>query len=229
MPPGANVGAAIELWLEMNDIPVYEVEATSYTIRGSEWLVWPAGTSGIDPLYDLCDLAGFYSAYFNNEGTGVARSVEDLEAVDPLYTYGEGDIHVDALTRTNDLLDAPNRYIVISNSADYPIDGYWDVPASAPHSIQNRGGRVISKTYDVQGVESQAQATRIAKAKGQSDASTYEWVDFSMEPDPRLDTFDIIGIETEEGDSYHVQSTGQSGKDGVMDMEVRRIYRDPVA
>lgn len=223
--PGTRIDYALDLWFKQAGVPWYEIEPQGDVIRGSEWLVWPSGTSGIDPLYDLCELAGCYSGYFDNHGMGVVRSVPDIDAVDPVLIYDDTMVQ-SSLTVTNDLLDLPNRYIVISNSADYPVDGYWDVPASAPHSKENRG-RVIAKTKDVQGVTDHAQAVKIAKAWGMSDTTTYEWNNFVIAADPRLDTFDIVGLSNQ---SHHVQSWSHRCKSGTdMDIEARRIYRGEAA
>jgi hypothetical protein len=231
VPPGTRVDYALQLRMEEHGIPWFEIEESGYVVRGSEWLVWPAGGSGINVVYDLCELAGYYSTYFNNAGMGVMRSVDDLESIEPHVELSSGSIvHQNARSVINDVLDAPNRYIVISNSADYPIDGYWDVPSSAPHSITNRG-RVISRTYDVQGVTDHAQATRMAKAKGQSDSSTYEWQDLTIVPVPTLDTFEVVSVQDVDSDeinNHHVQTWSMSCADADMDLEVRRIYRELV-
>lgn len=156
---------------------------------------WSAGTSRAKVLSDLCTQGGLFSPWFDNDG--VLRAVLSFDPADAVPT-----IDLDAGSRvirgtianTNDLLEAPNRFIVISNGAtgveaQSPAYGTYDVPNSAPHSILNRGF-VIPNVREIQTSGSSAAA---AAAKAIGIASTvFERVQLDTAPDPRHDSYDVI-------------------------------------
>jgi hypothetical protein len=96
---------------------------------------------------------------------------------------------------TNDLLDAPNRFIVISNgavsasAAAIPIVGRYDIPSSAPHSIANRG--FVIPSVEERQLDTQAQADAAARNLGQRQ-TIFERTTLSTAPDPRHDGYDVI-------------------------------------
>ena len=90
------------------------------------------------------------------------------------------------------MLFRSNRFVVVSNdpgSDAEPVVGVYDVPASAPHSIAQRGF-VLPKTVDVQ-VRSQAQATVYARTLGLQQ-TVYEVVELSTPVDPRHDAYEVV-------------------------------------
>lgn len=223
--PGTSISYALELRLAIHQVPVFEVEQTTSKVRGNEWLVWPAGTNGSDIIQDLCDLGGFYSPYFRNDGTCVIRRVPDLTSVDPTLNYGLGmGIYAESLEVVKDTWKLPNRFIVTSNAGnDEVVSGYWDVPASAPHSRQKRG-RIISVTYDMQGLETNEDAYEAAKAKGQTHDRVFETVECDTPINPTHDTFDVVGYD---GTKFHESGWNITCRDGErMQHQWRRIYQD---
>lgn len=205
----------------------YEIEATDATV--AEWTVWKPEVTRLQVINDLAAMAGFYSLYFDNDGVAILRSVPSLGAVEPTLTYGPGNVIAGSIRETDDLLDAPNVYLVVNSgmAGGGPVWGEWKVPADAPHS-EARRGRPVVKRYDVQGVSSNAQAARIAKSRGQADFATYRWLNFAAPIDPRHDTYDVVGWE--DGERYRGQSWNMPlVAGGDMTHELRRIWSDDFA
>ena len=223
--PGTLITDCIKERIGGRMIPLYNVASSGAKVRGKEWLTWPAGTTDMEVVNDLCQLAGFYSVYFDNFGVAQAQPIPDLEAVDPDFSYAKGEnVFMDSLTRTHDLLTAPNRYIVINNSmTETSIAGRWDIPDSAPHSFQNRG-IIVTKVIDSQAVESSAEARAMAKREGQADTSVYEWITLSAPINPLHDTFNVVAFE---GVPFHEQGWDAVLQDGADHKHnLRRIYRE---
>lgn len=221
-PAGTMIRAAIEDQFAAAAIKHYEVDP-SITSRVGAPIHWPAGTSRMKVLNDLAAMAGAYSAYFDNDGTGIVRKVPDLSTVAPTLIYEAGGriIHGSPV-ESDDLLDSPNRYIVIdSGDPNAAIVGKWDVPEDAPWSIANRGF-VIARVISEQGLASVADAQARAQAAGAQDAGTFQWVQFSSPPDPRHDTFDAVQYL---GATYREQKWTLPLREGdEMTHDLRRVY-----
>ena len=145
----------------------------------------------------LCALAGYLPPYFSNAGLLTCISAPDLAAASPAfkYGYGVGAVIDGSIVTSNDLLNAPNRYIVIDSAArDTPITGTFDVPDAAPHSYANTHRR-ITRTVTLQALGDVAAANAAAAAVYQSESATYSWLQFSTPIDPRHDTFDVISFD----------------------------------
>lgn len=225
LAPGSKVIDALNERFNHRLIRNASIEASATRTKGDEWAVWPAGTSDMDIINDLCAMAGFYSAYFDNSGIPICRSVPNLENLEPLLSYETNtNVYADSIIETNDLLTAPNRYIVVNNGmTDMPVSGFWDIPDTAPHSIVNRR-MVVTKVIDSQAVADDAEATNMARAAGLSDTDTYEKANFTAAINPRHDTFDIVGWD---GKKYHEQSWSLTCRDGAGQRhELRRVYTE---
>lgn len=220
-PPGTNVGAALRQVLQQSPVPSFTIDATSVTLGA--WTVWPPDAHVIQVVNDLARLASFYPIYFDNDGVGRVKAVPDLASSTPMAVYEAGGRIIDgSISESNDLLTAPNRYRVINTgSADAPIFGSWDIPDTAPHS-RGRRGFTITKTIEMQGIATRADAEAAAKAAGQQDASTYAWATFSSPPDPRHDTFDVVRFL---GNRWREQSWKFPLREGgAMQHDLRRVY-----
>ena len=228
--PGTIIAEAIERLLrDWGMVRRYSIEVSAARVSGTEFVTWAAGTSLLEILGDLCEMAGYYSVYFDNTGIAQVIKAPELASLPAVLRYGEAPREQRAVAGSivvsDDLIDAPNRYIVVNNSlTDSPVSGYWDVPSSAPNSYANIG-RIIAVVHDSQGVSTNADAAAAAKARGQSDASTYSWVSFDAVPDPRHDTFDIVSWN---GINHREQSWSLPLQVGdVMKHELRRVYDEP--
>lgn len=159
-----------------------------------EPIAWPGGTSRMQIMTDLCKTLAFYPPFFNNDGIPyflTTPSIDLLEA-DFIYEPENSYVYADTITESDDLLKAPNEFIVVSSSSqDVEIRGSYSVPPSAPHSLVNRGYAVISYSTQ-QGIETEGAANEAAAAAYLADESALRWVEFQTAPNPQHDTFNII-------------------------------------
>jgi len=166
-------------------------QALSYPIA------WKAGTARLTAMVELCQQIAYSAPYFDNEGTLRIVPARNAATASPDIVYAAGDldsgrIYAKTIVETDDLLRAPNRYVVIDNSATAgPIVGRYDLPSSAPNSIANRGF-AVTRVVDLQGLSSPADADSAARALASQDAEAFLWATFSAAPDPRHDAFNIV-------------------------------------
>lgn len=167
----------------------YNIESTAWGASGS----WAAGTSRARVLSDLCKQGSYFQPWFDNNGVLQIIRAFDPAVVLPDFDFDDTKVVIrDTITYTNDLLDAPNRYVVINNSGttDTAIVGVYNVPDTAPHSLVNRG-YLVPEVKDIQMEANLSQANAAAMAIGQQD-TIYERVSLSTPPDPRHDSYDVI-------------------------------------
>jgi hypothetical protein len=167
-------------------------ESTSYKSLGS----WQAGTSRAQALGELARDGAYWPPWFDNDG--VLRLVQSFDPALRLATFDWDDVHCvvrDTVVYTDNLIDAPNRFIVISNAdtqsdvGSRPIWGTYDVPASAPHSFANRGFLIVDRRDEQ--VTSSAQAKKLARSTALLEAP-FELLEVSTLPNPLHDSYDII-------------------------------------
>lgn len=179
--------------LLLKDLPQiqHSIEPSSLLATGA----WAAGTSRAKVLSDLAMQGGYFSPWFDNNG--ILRIIQAFDPADRLadLSFDDGNRVIQAsVANSNDLLNAANRFIVISNGttgtdADVPAVGVYDVPSSAPHSIDNRGF-VVPDVRDMQ-LSSPGQAQVVARAIGLA-STVFERVDLATAPDPRHDGYQVI-------------------------------------
>lgn len=167
-------------------------------IDGSPYNVpntWGLGTSSGQVLADLAAFGDYFPAWFgNDEKLHMIRSFDPANRVPSFDWDTYKHVYAESITESDDLLTAPNRIIVNSNdmsdaTAQAPITGTYDIPSSAPHSIQNRGF-VVPDIYNVQ-VSTAAQASALARNIGLQQ-TVYQRTTLSTAPDPRHDSYDVI-------------------------------------
>ena len=187
---GSPVTSVITKVLANTDQPV------SYTLEASPYAsveAWPAGTSRGRVLESLALSGDYFGPWFGND-----KKMHFIRSFDPAKQLPDFDFDAGAqvnrysITETDDLLSAPNRFIVISNAAtdsSIPAVGVADVVTTAPHSIANRGF-VIAQTLDLQvtdGAQAQAVANNVMLRQ-----TIFERVSLSTAPDPRHDSYNVI-------------------------------------
>jgi hypothetical protein len=170
----------------------YIIEPSQYGTIGT----WPIGTNRGNVLEDLALDGDYQSPWFDNDGIMRFIRTFDPAAVTPTFDWDANQVVIrDTPIRTSDLLSAPNRFIVISNStseggqSQVAVVGVYDVPASAPWSIANRGF-VVPRTVTLT-VNSLTQANAIAANLGQRQ-TVFERYEISTAPDPRHDSYDVV-------------------------------------
>lgn len=181
-------------------LPVTVVVDPSSAVVSSaqEAISWPAGTSRLRVINELATQVGYHELFFDNDGIGQLHLMPNPEsapdAVVLSYPVGRR-TYFGTVTRSTDLLELPNRFVVVNNGAtDVPIFGLYDVPDSAPHSAVNRGF-VISHVEQLQGIDTAADAQRAALSLARAWRWAYETVEFVGPPDPRHDTYDVVDFE----------------------------------
>ena len=222
---GSNVSDALEEQAALAGFGASETNIEASAIEVAEPTAWAVGRdSRLRVLEGLCAIAGFLPPYFDNDGMLTCRSAPDLsEAVAAFaYGFGLGAVIEGSIVASNDILTAPNRYIVIDGSAtDFPIVGIFDVPDSAPHSYALTGRRRVS-AQTVQGLTDEAGADAAAAAAYAADTSTYAWLAFDTPVDPRHDTYDIISFEGQNYRQMHWSIECRAG--GLMQHDCRGAY-----
>ena len=89
-------------------------QALSYPVA------WKAGTSRLRAMSELCQMLSYSSPYFDNDGVLRIVAARNLATATPDFVYSEGDVstgrvYANTIVETDDLLRAPNVYIVIDN------------------------------------------------------------------------------------------------------------------
>lgn len=191
-------------------------------------IAWRLGTSRYKILNELAQIAGYYPAFFDNNGVlRFKLAPPSLTNIFPDHTYNGGPssrMIAGSLLETDDQATSPNRWLVVnSGSTDVEISGYYDLPASAPGSFANRGYRIV-KRVDEQGIESSAQATARAQQLAITDFNAFGWVQFNATPDPRHDLFDTVEYLHE--NYYEVGWTLRGTVGGPHTHKLRKIYTD---
>lgn len=220
-PTGTNVvTAALQL--------AQEVIATATSVSASgQTLASPKAYQASDTrqkiINDLLAIASYLPVYFNNDGTMIMRPVSTFPQSQADFDYDVGGrVLKDSIVESDDLLTAPNRYVVVDTSAtSAPVVGSYDVPASAPNSIANRGFPV-TKVVNLQGLGSIAAANAAAQAQANSDTDTFRQVTFDTTHEPRQDTFDVVNFL---GSQYRdIGWSAELRAGGKMSHTLRRVY-----
>jgi hypothetical protein len=185
---GESVVTAITRVLQDVDAD-YDLEATPYQAAEA----WSIGTSRGSILESLSVSGDYFSPWFGNDSKlHFIRTFDPATKVPDLDYDAHNQVLRDAILETDDLLTAPNRFIVVSNAADDPdaeVVGTADVPSTAPHSITNRGF-VIPQVENLQ-LSDATQATAVAQGLAQR-FTVFERVGLTTPPDPRLDSYNVI-------------------------------------
>jgi len=168
----------------------------TYEVASSEYLLnqtWPAGSGGGQILQSAALNGDYFAPWFDNHRRmRMVRSFDPGTAVPTIDLDSGNRVFQEGIVQTSDILQAPNRFIAISNSSvslDFPVVGVADIAESAPHSFRNRGFYVVS-VNDIQ-----ARDTRTAQAVANNLArrqTVFEYVELSTAADPRHDSYDVI-------------------------------------
>lgn len=221
--PQDSIYNAIVQQLEARGVYDYFVEPSD--ARFGNWVVWKPNENALTIIYDLCELGGYYTLYFDRNGTAQVRQVPDYEAAEPDHSYPIGSpIGMDSFVESDSTLRAPNVYVVVNSGfTEAPVWGEWHIPAGAPHSYANRGFFVVEEV-DMQGIEDNAAATRAAKAYGQQQYHTFESIDVDIAIDPTFDTFEMAQFID---DKYRVQAWDFALEEGdMMHVEAARTWTE---
>ena len=144
----SNLGVTSAIQALLEDLPV------SVTVAASPFLAsqsWGQGTDRGSIVEALAVTGDYFSPWFGNDKIMHFIRTFNPAMVIPQFDYDAGNQVVRAgIVESSNLLTAPNRFIVISNTnaGESPIVGVADVPPNAPHSFANRGF-YITKTLNL--------------------------------------------------------------------------------
>jgi hypothetical protein len=168
-----------------------DIESTQYSTDAG----WQAGTAGGTIVEALAVAGDYWSPWIGNDKAfHMIRTFDPTDRV-PLVDWDRfGEAIRGSVAYSDDLLIAPNRFVVVSNqgvgqSAAQPVVGRYDVPAAAPWSIAKRGF-VIPDVRDMQ-LRDENQATAVARSLGRRQ-TVFERAQVSTPPDPRHDSYDVV-------------------------------------
>lgn len=174
----------------LQDLPVqFSIEQSSFFSIQS----WTAGTRLGQVLEALSLTGDYFSPWFDN--TGVLRFIRAFDPAKrvPDFDWDRGNKIYQATTMdTNNVLTAPNRFVVISNAAGdqtQAVVGVADVPFNTPYSFAQRGF-YIPQIVDLQlSTIDQAQAVAENLVQRQT---IFERTEVVTNPDPRHDSYNVI-------------------------------------
>jgi hypothetical protein len=203
------------------DLPISSrAEASPYASAES----WSIGAYRGRVLESLSISGDYFSPWFDHNGL-----MRFIRTFDPATRIADFDFDAgnkvirQPILETDDLLTAPNRFVVVSNTpldASVPVVGTYDVPPTAPHSIARRGF-VIAQVEDLQLTDA-AQAAAVAKGLG-TRQTIFERVSLTTAPDPRHDSYNVIHWQGEKWLELAWSMALVEG--GVMNHLLRRAYR----
>lgn len=188
---GADIGLAV-LGLLLSVFSENEIDVDAIDADLGVGVNHPIGTSTRQIVAEFAKLVGFLPPWVNRSGVCRLMPAPDMETVNPTLIYEAGTRIIDGtIARSNDLLDAPNVFRVYEQSGQQQLVGEYRIPASSPHSVENRG-REICNPEPMAGLKTQARADAAAKALSVTQNVTYEWLSFDSTFDPRHDTWDPV-------------------------------------
>jgi hypothetical protein len=176
--------AGLPITVEIEPSPFYSIAS------------WQAGTTRGSAIEQTAIDGDWFSPWFDNAGVMQFIRTFDPATQIPTFDLDVGNrVYANTIFKTNDLITAANRFIVIANAAvstdstAQAVVGRYDVPASAPHSISSRGFVIPSVTE--RQIDTPAQANAVAANIGIRQ-TVFERVELSTPPDPRHDSYDVI-------------------------------------
>jgi hypothetical protein len=167
----------------------FVLDVTPFTTKQS----WTMGTTRGQILESLALIGDFFSPWFGNDKKFHCIRSFDPITREPAFDFDIGNnVMLNGIVDTNELFSAPNRIIVVSNTAidgSVPVVGTADVSLTAPHSIAKRGF-VVADVLDLQ-IDTVSQANAVA-TNIINRQTVYEQVTLNTAPDPRHDSYDVI-------------------------------------
>lgn len=174
----------------MEEFPSIRLDQEASFFEGMQ--AWTLGAGRGQILQDLALSGDMFSPWLDNNGTmRFIRAFDPAKSV-PDFDFDTGKSVLRAgIVETSDILTAPNRFIVVSNTSENntPLVGIADVPVNAPNSFANRGFYLV-QTEDLQ-LNTASQAQQVANNLALR-STVFERVTLTTAPDPRHDSYDVI-------------------------------------
>lgn len=197
-----------------------EVEASPFVINQA----WAAGAQRGSIIETMALIGDYFSPWFDNNGImQFIRSFNPALKI-PDFDWDEGNQVIrSSILRQSDIFNAPNRFVVISNSSansNAATFGSADVPVNAPHSFENRGF-YVPQVLDMQVLTSE-QCQAIARNLVERQ-TVFETMNVATAPDPRHDGYNVIQWQ---GDLWLELAWSMTLTEGApMTHTLRRSYR----
>jgi hypothetical protein len=145
-------------------------------------------------LQALCVSGDFFSPWFGNDSRlHFIRSFDPIDKIPEFDLDAGNQVFRANIVEQDNLLTAPNKFVVISNASPdgltVPVVGEASVPQSAPHSEANRGFQIlqVSDLQITDNAQAQAVANNLANRQ-----TIFETVTLTTAPDPRHDSYNVI-------------------------------------
>lgn len=187
---GVGAGVSDVVQDVLDGLPItYTLEASPFISANS----WGIGATRGQILEALSIAGDWFSPWFGNDGQlHFIRTFFPSRQI-PAFDFDAGNKVIrEPILETDDLLTAPNTFIVISNASENPSAetvGIATVPVTAPHSVPNRGF-VIAQVENLQ-LSDLAQAQAVAQGLAIRQ-NVFERVSLTTAPDPRHDSYDVV-------------------------------------
>lgn len=185
---GVGVGDVLEVTLKDLGI-VFTAEASPYVLAEA----WGIGTTRGSILESISVSGDYFSPWFDHENVlRFIRTFNPIDQIPDLDLDAGNQVMRSQIVETDNLLTAPNTFVVVSNNADnpdIPVVATAVVPVNAPNSVANRGF-AITEVMDLQLsnlAQAQAVATGLVNRR-----TLYEQVALTTAPDPRYDSYTVV-------------------------------------
>lgn len=162
---------------------------------------WEPGTSYLRIINDLLSAVNYESAWFDENGTFVARPYQSPETRPPEYTYATDETSVISGTvdQVLDLYGVANKWVLVVSDPDRAaiVGSYTNTSPSSPTSTVNRGRTIVDFRTEQDAADSaslNAKAQRLAFEASQ----VYEEVEFSTAVMPIHSNSDVYTITVDE-------------------------------
>lgn len=188
--PGGSVLAKVVELLDQVGVTQRVLPTTDQAI--ADPTTWPTGTTRQTILDYLSKLAGWLPGFFDNDGIYVLKNPPNLNVDAPDHVYNGNRVQFGTPVVHADTLTAPNTIVVTGtgpSKGDISAVAYVD--SSLPYSVPNRDGLEVVDPHQMQGLESSAQAQRIADTIAAS-APGYTGQSFTGPADPRHDLYQTV-------------------------------------
>lgn len=217
---GTGFATASVIQSVLAGLPIqYEMEPSPFTAMES----WGSGVNRGQILEQLSISGDYFSPWFNNQGL-----LKFIRTFDPATRLPDFDFDAhstvirEPIIKTDDLLQAPNRFQVNSTSSlnmNQQVTATFDVAPTAPHSVARRGFVVASVTNLPLSDSSQAAAVAEGLARRQT---VFERVTLTTPPDPRHDSYNVIRWRGEKWLEIAWSMSLMAG--GAMSHLLRKVY-----
>lgn len=187
---GFGLGVTSVVTDTLSGLPItFTMEASPYTAVEA----WGIGTYRGQITEALSISGDWFSPWFGNDSKmHFIRTFDPADKVADLDFDSGNKVLRNNILEDNDLLAAPNTFVVISNSALDPssqVVGVATIPPNAPHSVVNRGF-AVPQVVTLQ-LSDATQALAVARGLANRQ-SVFERVSLTTAPDPRHDSYNVI-------------------------------------